>query len=545
MGDSINPGLFNPDFSSHANAGMIAGQALSGLGGDIGGVIKERKAQQKRDGQNEKFLQQALDMFQGTELEGPVGNAYEQYISEETTDKQRRAIGESIRETIGLGMAAQELKMKQAALSAGGADWKPRYQEVPVDGGGTMLMEVAPDGSLHPLRADMGLPGQQAAPQPEETLDGSFWYGQPVDQPVSAGATVSGAPGVLPPRQADPNLRVPIEPAAGWDSTPSISGDPAPIVGDGQDEAGRIMAALASGGGQPAPADAGQGISGAIGYTPPKPTDKYEQFLRDGELYQKNVADGKISKVGGGGININMGREQDLTPADFSKGWRTRTNESGVTERYAIPGSEAANQMSEWAEKAEDEKRKQTAGEKGRVQGEKRSGRLVREIDRALAEVDSATQGDNPIATLYRVGKGGALPGSPEFKIDRAVKAMKNMIMLDELKKLRDASPTGASGMGQLNKSEGDALRDQHGALSNIDDPQLLKENLIDLRNNTLDAVHGTRAQREQWLKEGVITPQQNLEVEKMYGNHAPVSQPKAPLPTGFDPEFETLLEGY
>ena len=120
LGESIDPRLMQADFSGYAKAGMIQGQALAGLGQQIGDVIKQRSDQKKRDAQNEKFLQQALDMFKGTDLEAPIGSAYQEYISEETTDKQRRAIGETMRETIGLGLKAQEMRMQQAALMAKG-----------------------------------------------------------------------------------------------------------------------------------------------------------------------------------------------------------------------------------------------------------------------------------------------------------------------------------------------------------------------------------------------------------------------------------------
>jgi ribosomal protein L7/L12 len=234
MGDSVNPALFNPDFSGYANAGMISGQALSGLGSDIGGVIKERKAQQKRDGQNEKFLQQALDMFQGTELESPVGKAYKQYISEETTDKQRRAIGESIRETIGLGMAAQDMKMKQAALMAkGGVNkrWTGGREELAqfIDNGWQVGDYVEnPDGSISAnlKTPSPGLFGNAASVSYDADGNPTISPGQqqrigatmpqmgggaaasgisamlPNQQGAApAGVAVDGSPGVLPPRQ--------------------------------------------------------------------------------------------------------------------------------------------------------------------------------------------------------------------------------------------------------------------------------------------------------------------------------------------------------
>jgi len=155
LGESIDPRLMQADFSGYANAGMIQGQALANMGKQIGDVIKQRSDQKKRDAQNEKFLQQALDMFKGTDLEAPIGSAYQEYISEETTDKQRRAIGETMRETIGLGLKAQEMRMQQAALMAKGSAGAPMMILTPQEvdqfsnaGYDLKIVGRNPDGSL-------------------------------------------------------------------------------------------------------------------------------------------------------------------------------------------------------------------------------------------------------------------------------------------------------------------------------------------------------------------------------------------------------------
>ena len=56
--------------------------------------------------------------------------------------------------------------------------------------------------------------------------------------------------------------------------------------------------------------------------------------------------------------------------------------------------------------------------------------------------------------------------------------------MLDALSALKSASPTGASGRGALNQTEGDALRFQEGALDSSA-PQTTAATLIDLIENT------------------------------------------------------------
>jgi hypothetical protein len=117
LGDTIDPRLMAQDFSGFARAGAIKGQALANLGQNIGDIIKMRGEQKKQDATNEKFLKQAVDVFKGTPLEESISAAYQNYTSEDTTDRERRAIGASIRETIGLGMQAQEMKRQQELLN--------------------------------------------------------------------------------------------------------------------------------------------------------------------------------------------------------------------------------------------------------------------------------------------------------------------------------------------------------------------------------------------------------------------------------------------
>ena len=117
LGDTIDPRLMAQDFSGFARAGAIKGQTLANLGQNIGDIIKIRGEQKKQDATNEKFLKQAVDVFKGTPLEQSISAAYQNYTSEDTTDRERRAIGASIRETIGLGMQAQEMKRQQELLN--------------------------------------------------------------------------------------------------------------------------------------------------------------------------------------------------------------------------------------------------------------------------------------------------------------------------------------------------------------------------------------------------------------------------------------------
>ena len=57
-------------------------------------------------------------------------------------------------------------------------------------------------------------------------------------------------------------------------------------------------------------------------------------------------------------------------------------------------------------------------------------------------------------------------------------------MLIDSLAALKNASPTGSTGMGALNETEGNALRFQDGALT-IDAPMTTLNSLIGIIDNT------------------------------------------------------------
>lgn len=78
----------------------------------------------------------------------------------------------------------------------------------------------------------------------------------------------------------------------------------------------------------------------------------------------------------------------------------------------------------------------------------------------------------------------GIYAGSDFNELQSILTRISGKAMLDALSSLKAASPTGASGMGALNQTEGDALRFQEGALS-IKAPQTTAATLMSLIDNT------------------------------------------------------------
>jgi hypothetical protein len=196
------------DFSGFARAGAIKGQTLANLGQNIGDIIKVRGEQKKQDAANEKFIKQAVDMFKGTSLEEPVTNLYQNYTSEDTTDRERRAIGASVRETIGLGMQAQDMKRQQELLNLRRAEAAAKGRG---DAPGVFNIPAAIDlmrGSGFGAQADSLQASLEAAKTPEE-------------QQAVANMISSFAGGISPSKLSQPDSTV---------KTYKISGTPSMVA---------------------------------------------------------------------------------------------------------------------------------------------------------------------------------------------------------------------------------------------------------------------------------------------------------------------------
>tara|TARA_R110000824_G_scaffold200754_3_gene384773 strand:+ start:319 stop:2082 length:1764 start_codon:yes stop_codon:yes gene_type:complete len=75
-------------------------------------------------------------------------------------------------------------------------------------------------------------------------------------------------------------------------------------------------------------------------------------------------------------------------------------------------------------------------------------------------------------------------PGSDINEINAALTRLGGSVLIDSLAALKNASPTGSTGMGALNETEGNALRFQDGALT-IDAPMTTLNSLIGIIDNT------------------------------------------------------------
>ncbi len=125
LGERIDPRLMQADFSGYANAGMIQGQALAGLGQQIGDAVKQR-------GQEEKFIKKSEQLAKSIgelipELQGQAGQALDALNNPDLSHRDRLAMAESIGETLKVGMmgienqrAKEMMALRRASMAAKG-----------------------------------------------------------------------------------------------------------------------------------------------------------------------------------------------------------------------------------------------------------------------------------------------------------------------------------------------------------------------------------------------------------------------------------------
>lgn len=112
----------------------------------------------------------------------------------------------------------------------------------------------------------------------------------------------------------------------------------------------------------------------------------------------------------------------------------------------------------------------------------------------SLADAEKAVEDGNFAFGVSGFGAKGAefIPGSDINEIKVILERIGGSRMLDALAALKASSPTGASGMGALNETEGKALRFTEGALD-IMAPATTAKTLIDLINGTDSAIINQR----------------------------------------------------
>jgi DNA-binding transcriptional MerR regulator len=157
--------------------------------------------------------------------------------------------------------------------------------------------------------------------------------------------------------------------------------------------------------------------------------------------------------------------------------YRLIRNEDGSYRQEVMPGSQTARELAEAAKKETLQNKQQKVA----------TDIVVEDIDRAL---EIAKTSKLPVAGLFGSPMAG-VPGSPAHDVQQLLASVKANISLDRLRAMREASPSGASGLGAVTLPEHQMLQAAYGSLAQSTTPELFERNLRRVRMLYNDIVHG------------------------------------------------------
>lgn len=189
------------------------------------------------------------------------------------------------------------------------------------------------------------------------------------------------------------------------------------------------------------------------------------------------------------------------------------TDASGRPSIVNIPGGKADIEAQKAAQAAENERKFELD----------RAGVVLSEIDKLIGYASEMSR--LPGASTYRkFAPMAGFEGASE--VENTLDTVKAGFRFETLQRLKDASPTGSSGLGAVTKPEFDALAEEKGKLTQVGDPRELQRRATNYKKMVLDTIHGSKQDRDKLLKDKKITKESYDAVESLY----PGFQKKQPL---------------
>lgn len=183
--------------------------------------------------------------------------------------------------------------------------------------------------------------------------------------------------------------------------------------------------------------------------------------------------------------------------------------ETGLPTAAAIPGSPAY--MAQREAEAASSAKARNASDYART--------VTQDIGVAFEYLDSMgpmVGADGVIGANLRAARAN-LKGTPENNIKVFVDSALSNLTLDTMNRMRETSPAGATGMGNMSDKQLSVIQGVLGQWK----PELPMDEqrfiLGRLGNFYLDVQVGTKAEREQAVKDGRMTPEENAEIQSLY----------------------------
>jgi len=136
--------------------------------------------------------------------------------------------------------------------------------------------------------------------------------------------------------------------------------------------------------------------------------------------------------------------------------------------------------------------------------------------------------------------------GTPMYALKaEMIEPFKKRLGLEQLTKMRQASPTGGA-LGQVSNEEGTRLESIFGSLNPAASPRIFNRNVDRAIESYLDVIHGSIEERQKMVEEGKITAEQNAQIESLYPGSTMdvrgISQPRQTSGTG-NPAIDEIIQ--
>lgn len=557
LGSSIDPRLFQQDYSGYVRAGEMQAQGIANLGERIGSAIKDfgeaKKEQKKVDAYNKasaKSIEAAITLADSYGVGGAretLSPFLEAYNDPNLSPIEKAALLDEAKAMIpnvfGRFDARQADEIQRAQFMARNAPPMPEpityERETNVPYGGGFLDDILKgsdgqfyDESLNPI-LDIDAYARGEAPEVYSGYStfsddlGSMDTPLPLMSGESAAANIDYASSLgVPPQTASFPTDINIASSA-------------PSLDAGKINARRIDAAL-DGRVLPPREEIAQ-LERDLGIDENQRREIKSRLRFDGEKEERqepvNITMDKLSEL----VAIGVRPKGTLNPdGTFSV---TDFNTGSLPQGMTIKGDgKGGIEIFQGPLGAKTEKAERAA----KFQETRQTNFIIDKANEAEEIIDNSisTYGGGTLMDMAKA----KIPGTQEYKLKNQIfPALKDSIALDSLRQLKAASPTGSSGLGALTEKEAKRLENMYGVLEVGGDKVTLKNDIKRLKQTAFDYIHGSKDERKKALAEGKITKDQNDQVEQMYAEQilrVPVvkSKPAAPLIT---PTEQQLIDKY
>lgn len=216
------------------------------------------------------------------------------------------------------------------------------------------------------------------------------------------------------------------------------------------------------------------------------------------------------------GVNVPEAMNKGISDAALSDNSAELVAYANSLKEMADEAGKAKTSLAPIAEKERLDVEKATkAARELKAQGELSKGVAFRHVDEAREIVNR-----NPSTGLYSSAAkaiSGYYPQSDQARLNDVVDGLRAVAKFDSMQKMRMASPTGATGLGQLSNAEGQSLEKKSTLIRSSGKPTDIIKDLDSFKTDMLDTAHGSRTQRLAMLQNGAITKEQFNQAEADY----------------------------